>query len=226
MPASSQNMAAAFAALEAEVRSRLAAFPSCHDWEHTARVLENARRLAAAEGADRTVVEFAALLHDIGRTADIQSKGRRCHARLGERITRELLPQFGITDPAFIERVAAAVRTHRWRDPARPESIEAKVVFDADKLDSLGAVGLARSFHFAGREGARIHNTESEALAAASYSRDDTAYREYLVKLRHLPAGMLTESGRAAARKRLAFMEAFFHELEREIGGGDLPCLS
>ena len=98
--------------------------------------------------------------------------------------------------------------------------MEARVLFDADKLDSLGAVGLARAFHFAGKTGARVHNTRDEALGGESYGREDSAYREYLVKLRHLPEGMLTASGRRVARERDLFMQEFFQELDKETGQG------
>ena len=109
------------------------------------------------------------------------------------------------------------MRSHRYRDEVEPTTLEAKIVFDADKLDSLGAVGLGRAFLFAGHCGARLHNTEAEALNSPAYSREDTAYREYLVKLRKLPAAMLTEPGRAEGTRRLRFMRRFFDRLDAEI---------
>ena len=109
------------------------------------------------------------------------------------------------------------MRSHRYRDEVKPETVEEKIVFDADKLDSLGAVGLGRAFLFAGHCGARLHNTEAEALAGEPYGPEDTAYREYLVKLRHLPEIMLTSEGRRLARERLDFMESFFRRLDAEV---------
>ena len=217
--------AAFLPAVEAEVRTLLAAVPGCHDWDHTERVLHNARHLARREKADPVVVAFAALLHDVGRAREMEDEGQTDHAALGADMALELLPRLGVDDVAFVEHVAACVRTHRWhrRGGAGPASLEARVVYDADKLDSIGAVGLARAFHFAGRIGARLHNTEAEALAAASYSRGDTAYREYLVKLRHVPERLLTEHGRNLARKRHAFMVRFFAEFHRELRGQPHP---
>jgi uncharacterized protein len=87
-------------------------------------------------------------------------------------------------------------------------------------LDSIGAIGIGRSFHFAGRTGARVHNRAEEALASDSYSREDSAYREYLVKLRKIRERMLTDAGRQLAEKRHAFMVAFFEELNEECFGG------
>ena len=108
--------------------------------------------------------------------------------------------------------------THRFRAKRIPATLEAKIVYDADKLDSLGAVGVGRAFLFAGRVHARLHNTEREAVNSPAYSREDTAYREYLVKLRHLPDGMLTEPGRTIARERAAFMAEFFRRMNAETG--------
>jgi len=205
--------------LEAEVRRRLETTPACHDWDHTHRVRVNARQLLRAEGADPLVVEAAALLHDLGRAVEMGDQGKTCHAELGAQLVPELLRDLGVTDAALIRRVADCVRTHRYR--ARrgpPASLEAKVVYDADKLDSIGAVGIGRAFHFAGRIGARLHNHAAEAITATSYSREDTAYREYLVKLRLVQARLLTATGRRLAEQRHRFMERFFRRLAAETG--------
>jgi len=116
------------------------------------------------------------------------------------------------------------VRTHRYRARGgdRPGSLEARIVFDADKLDSIGAIGIGRSFHFAGRIGARVHNRAAEAEGSASYSREDSAHREFLVKLRHVRRNLLTDAGRRLAAGRHRFMLEFFAQLEREARGEDL----
>jgi uncharacterized protein len=214
--------------VEEHVRKLLLAMPSCHDWDHTLRVRQNARKLAEAEKADLLLVDYAALLHDIGRLQELNDQGKTCHAALGAAMSKKILGDMGIKIPKFIEQVAACVRTHRYRGRTaeKPASLEAKVVFDADKLDSLGAIGLARAFHFAGRIGARVHNSETEALNSKSYSREDSAYREFLVKLRHLPKAMLTESGRKYAKKRYMLMQMFFHALDQECNGDDFAAYS
>ena len=210
--------------VEEKVRGLLLSMPSCHDWDHTLRVRETARKLGEAEHADLILVDYAALLHDIGRLQELKDQGKTCHAALGAAMAVQILEELDILIPEFIEQVAACVRTHRYRGRTaeKPASLEAKVVFDADKLDSLGAIGLARSFHFAGRIGARVHNTDEEALNSKSYSREDSAYREFLVKLRHLPAAMLTVSGRKIAEKRYQVMLDFFRTLDQECKGDDL----
>lgn len=205
--------------LETEAMALLASSPACHDWDHTLRVRRNAMMIAEAEGADKLVVEAAAILHDVGRPAELMDEGKTDHAELGASMVPHILKRTGVDDTGFIEHVAACVLTHRFRKrhPERiPATLEAKTVFDADKLDSMGAIGIARSFHFAGRVGARVHNTETEALNSDSYSHEDTAYREYLVKLRFLKDAMLTNTGRIIALNRHDFMKTFFHELNTE----------
>ena len=211
----------AFYRVACKAQELLGRNPACHDWDHTLRVLHNARRLAESEHADRRVVEYAAVLHDIGRSQEMADQGLTCHAELGAGQVPALLETLGVRDVAFRDHVADCVRTHRFRRRRQetPRTLEARVVYDADKLDAIGAVGIGRAFHFAGRTGARVHNTASEALGSESYSRQDTAYREYLVKLQHVRENMLTESGRLEAENRHRFMVEFFRELEREAAG-------
>ncbi len=207
-----------FAALAEQVRGKLEKASGCHDFDHTLRVLRNAEELAAeCSGADLEVVRLAALLHDFARPEEMAAKGAVCHAELGAELVRPLLVSAGF--PAeTVEQVSQAVLTHRYRAARIPATLEAEIVYDADKLDSLGAVGVGRAFLFAGRVHARLHNTAEEALRSAAYSREDTAYREYLVKLSRLPECMLTVPGRRIARERKAVMDAFFLELNRETG--------
>ena len=202
------------------VRRELGDAPGCHDFAHTLRVLKNAERIAAEEtGCDLNAVRFGALLHDVARPEELASDGGLCHAALGAEKSRRILQEEGCADTAFMDHVSEIVRTHRYRGNLKPATLEARIVYDADKLDSLGAFGVARAFHFAGRIGACLHNTEQEALASESYSSQDSAYREYLVKLRGLPDHLLTDPARRIAADRSAFMRAFFDRLNEEQEG-------
>ncbi|MBQ9501571.1 MAG: HD domain-containing protein [Lentisphaeria bacterium] len=201
------------------VQARLAGADGCHDWDHTERVCRNAELLLREfPDADAEVVRLAALLHDVGRP-DEKADGRVCHARRGAELTEEILTELRM-EPGKIKKTVAAVRTHRYRDDTVPASLEAEIVYDADKLDSLGAVGIGRAFLFAGKFGARLHNTEKEALESAAYSPEDTAYREYLVKLRKLPGAMRTLPGKRLACERVRFMQEFFDRLNAETAAG------
>ena len=117
------------------------------------------------------------------------------------------------------ENILHCIRSHRFRGKGKPESIEAKVLFDADKLDAIGAIGVARAFLFAGEVGARLHNAEANFSETVSYSREDTGYREYHIKLRKIHERMLTDTGKAMAAERHRFMVHFFDRfLEEHLG--------
>ncbi len=211
-----------FASIVRMAEEIIAAGPRCHGWDHTLRVLANARRIRAAEGGDAFVVDCAAVLHDIGRAQEEEPGSSGCHAEDGADRCRGLLQEAGVADEALVDHIAACVLTHRYRRRERrpPRTLEARIVFDADKLDSLGAVGVGRAFHFAGRIGARVHNTAAEALAGEAYGPEDTALREYLVKLSRLPESLLTDAGRRMATERFAYMRGFFERLDEETGTG------
>ena len=203
---------------EGIVTAKLANAPGCHDYAHTLRVLHNAELLLQTEpDADSFVVRTAALFHDFARPEELASDGKQDHAQLGADLVRIELEQLGC-EPDFVDHVTSCIRTHRYRGKLIPETLEAKIVYDADKLDSTGAFGIARAFHFAGRIGACLHNTAEEAVNSDAYGKNDSAYREYLVKLRHLPGKMLTESGRELAKERAVFMDEFFSRLNNEAG--------
>ncbi len=206
--------------IAALVKAELETAPGCHDVDHTLRVLRNAEKIAdELPEANIQIVRIAALLHDIARPEEMARKGAVCHAELGVDKAEAILEEYDCSE-LLIPKICECIRSHRFRGngPA-PESIEAKIIFDADKLDSIGAVGIGRAFHFAGRENARVHNTEEEALNSSPYSREDSAYREYLVKLRLLESRMLTKPGKKLAVERSEFMHLFFRQLNREVFG-------
>ena len=209
------------AAARTYVARCLGSFGTGHDLDHTLRVTANAGRLCdELPDADRLTVLLAAMLHDIGRPVEHCSGGRVCHAQVGSVLAREYLRSRSAISSTRREAVVSAVARHRYRMISmRPETLEEKILFDADKLDSLGAVGIGRAFLFAGACNSRLHNKASEALAGEAYGREDSAYREYLVKLRHLPEAMQTLPGKALARERLQYMTDFFRQLDLEIYG-------
>jgi uncharacterized protein len=189
-----------------------------HDWEHTRRVHALCLRIGRVEGADLNVLELAAYLHDIGRSQQDQAMGSLCHAIRGADTARSLLePRLG--DRGMLENIVHCIRSHRFRGDYAPQTLEAKVLFDADKLDSIGAVGVGRAFLFAGELGAALHDPEADPESSQPYTRQDTAYREYRLKLRKIKDRMLTREGRRLALERHAFMEEFFNRFLEEAAG-------
>lgn len=192
--------------------------PGSHDWEHSLRVHRLCLRMGPPECADMTVLEAAAYLHDIGRSAQDQSCGSICHAAEGAAMAARWLARFPLNNGRK-ENIIHCIRSHRFRDGHRPDSLEARILFDADKLDAIGAVGVARAYLFAGELGACLHNPGLPIEEALPYSRNDTGYREYRVKLSRIKKRMLTRQGKLLAQERHAFMEMFFERFLDEYDG-------
>ncbi|NTV52345.1 MAG: HD domain-containing protein [Candidatus Firestonebacteria bacterium] len=204
--------------LSGAVRLRFQGAKGSHDWEHTQRVLALALHLARVEGAEADIVHCAALLHDIARSEEDLSNGKIDHAIRGAELTAGILKDLGGA-PDFIRRVAHCIAAHRFRGTLAPETLEAKVLFDADKLDAIGAVGIGRAFLFAGEVGANLHNPGVKVENTQPYTEEDTAYREFQVKLRKVKDRVLTVEGRRLAQARHEFMTAFFERLNQEVAG-------
>jgi uncharacterized protein len=189
-----------------------------HDWEHTRRVRRLSERIGRAEGADQTVVSMAACLHDIGRSTEDSSDGGVCHAEKGAEMATPIVAELPLAAHRC-DNILHCIRTHRYRGGQVPRTLEARVLFDADKLDAIGAVGVARAYLFAGEVGAKLHNPDLDPAAAPAYSAEDTGYREYCVKLVKIKNRMLTSEGRRLAAGRHAFMVAFFNRFLQEYRG-------
>lgn len=189
-----------------------------HGPDHSERVLHNAMTLGRQMAARLAVLVPAALLHDIGRKEESMSQGRICHAKRGAEMAAPLLRDLGYGE-AEIEAICHCIRAHRFRGGIRPASLEAEILYDADKLDSIGAIGVGRAFLFAGQIGARLHNPEQDPAGTSAYSLEDTAYREFRVKMSRVRNQMLTPVGREMAEQRHAFMQTFFDQLTRETSG-------
>ncbi|MBN1811012.1 MAG: HD domain-containing protein [Anaerolineae bacterium] len=202
-----------------EARSYYGNNDAVHDFDHVLRVLALAERIGQAEGADMEVVRAAVLLHDVGRArADADGLD---HATLGATQVREILAG---QPPAKVEAVAHAIAAHRYRAAPEPETLEAQVLFDADKLDAIGAVGVARAFAYGGAHGQRLWvSVESVDAARWKEEGDDpdahTPIHEFVVKLSKLKSRLFTPTGHAIAEERHAFMVSFFERMDAEIQG-------
>lgn len=186
-----------------------------HDFDHVLRVLALAEGLAREEGADLEIVRTAALLHDVARgQADRMAAD---HAQAGAEICRRLLAGH---PPDRVEAVAHAIAAHRFRAGPAPRTLEARVLHDADKLDAIGAIGVARAFAFGGHEGQRLWAEVPLGYEESQASRHQhTPVHEYHFKLNKIRERLLTDSARRLAEGRHAFMVAFFERLEREVRG-------
>lgn len=198
-----------------------------HDMSHVRRVYRLAMRLAGFyPEADRDILTAAVILHDIARREeDDDASGVIDHAILGAEKAEQILLELGWTEEAA-RAVANCVRRHRYRsEGAAPDTMEAKILYDADKLDSLGAVGVGRLFMLSGQYGEQLYIDPP-----AGFGRDGNAPKisefsqyspnlEYLLKMRHIPDRLFTQAARDIAAVRIARMDRFFEELREEVEG-------
>ncbi len=194
-----------------------------HGFDHILRVYRTAERLARMEGADVEVVRAAALLHDAeGSGVAGGEAGRIAHQHASAGFAGQVLQGEGWPS----ERIAAVqhcIRAHRFRDDSElPQSLEARVLFDADKLDAIGAIGVARAVAYAALHGMPAYLAPSEQFLRTgelASGEMHSAYHEYLFKLRKLKERMLTSAGRAIAAERHELMRVYFERLAMEVAG-------
>ena len=171
-----------------------------HDIAHILRVFRNAMRIQATEGGDGRILAAAVLLHDcvsVEKNSPLRSQASRLAAEKAAGILAGLSWRNG-----DIAAVATAITTHSFTADLAPETVEAKILQDADRLDAIGMIGAARCFYVAGRMGSALYDPFDPM--AAHRSLDDKAYAidHFQTKLFKLADGFQTEAGRSLARKR------------------------
>lgn len=213
-------MSGPISAIAATVRSRMEGEGSGHDWWHVYRVWQMAKRLAGEEGANLEIVELAALCHDIA-----DWKFRDGDDTAGPRETRELLEKHGVDD-ATIDAVCEIVATLSFKGAgvsSEMKSIEGKCVQDADRLDAIGAIGIARAFAYGGHAGRPMHDPEHAVVLHATSEAYKTSKSPTIAhfheKLLLLKDRMQTATGRRIAEERHAFMETFLARFQEEWEG-------
>ena len=204
---------------ESAVRRLYADSDAAHDFDHVLRVVRLGVRIARAEGADEEVVRAAALLHDLSQG---DREGRKAHHLAAAEYAAECLRQGGMTEER-IGNVVHCIQAHRFRDRStQPQTLEAKCLYDADKLDCIGATGVGRAFAYAG---ARNNRLWTQPLADAPHpdeqpaGGDYTPLHEYAYKLRHVLSSLYTPTARGIGERRHGFMRRFFEQLDAEMAG-------
>lgn len=204
-----------------DARQLYAVADSVHDFDHILRVFALAERIATVEKADLRVVRLATLLHDWGRAEAAAEK--LDHAQVAADHVREFLSARNVPEE-WIAAVEHAVRAHRFRTAPEPQTLEAKVLFDADKLDAIGAIGIARAFAYGGALNQRLCAPLDVARGAAydqagAVAKEHTAVHEFVMKLSRIKDRLYTDEGRAIAAERHQYMEEFYVRLDAETRG-------
>ena len=193
---------------------------SAHDKEHVYRVLYNALEIAKSEPeVDYDILITACLLHDIGRKDQVADPSL-CHAEVGSEKAYRFLLELGL-DEAFASCVRHCILTHRFRKNLPPQTIEAKILFDADKLDVTGAIGIARTLMYKADTKEPLYTFRPDGTISDGEGEDAPSFfREYKFKLEKLYDRFYTEAGAALARQRRQAAEDFYHALYLEVNSG------
>ncbi|MCR5207355.1 MAG: HD domain-containing protein [Eubacterium sp.] len=189
---------------------------SAHDREHVYRVLYVALDIAEYENADRDILIAACLLHDIGRKEQNENPSL-CHAEVGAEKARRFLSENGF-EPGFTDAVCRCISAHRFRGDNPPESIEAKILFDADKIDVCGTLGIARTLVYNGAHAEPLYSIGENGFPSdGSADPDASFFQEYKYKLERVYSKILTRRGREIAEERRKTAEAFYNDMLREV---------
>ncbi|RJT07564.1 HD domain-containing protein [Halococcus sp. IIIV-5B] len=188
-----------------------------HDWHHVQRVEQLAETLLTERNdANEQVLRLATLLHDIGRMREDQGKIDD-HAVWGAKEADSILCEVGLNSTK-IEQVHHCIRSHRYSNDVEPQTVEAELLCDADNLDALGAVGIARCFSFGGELGQALYNPEIP-IETDETSSGQTQLNHFHKKIFSLPGRMYTEPGRRIAESRESVVKEFVERFKLEAAG-------
>lgn len=190
---------------------------SAHDREHVYRVLFHAMDIATyEENVDYDVLICACLLHDIGRKEQFDDS-RLCHAEVGAKKAHAFLID-NCFEPSFAEKVSHCIECHRFRGNNHPQSIEAKILFDADKLDATGALGIARTLFYKGQVSEPLYTLDP--TGQVSTGENDTVpsfFQEYKFKLEKVYDKFYTEHGKKLAKQHRQAAKDFYEHILDEV---------
>lgn len=198
---------------------------AAHDYDHIVRVMALAETIQAREGGDLPTIWAAVALHDIGQARERRSGGD--HAQIGAEMAANLLTGTRFPQEA-IAIVQQAIRDHRMTGNGVPQSLEGRILYDADKIDGLGAVGIGRLYCITGRYNQKVYTPlpagivePVDPLLVRQLRRrpDYSPSIEFRLLFGNLPERMTTETGRELARERYEYMTGFFTRLQLEVEG-------
>ncbi len=192
---------------------------SAHDKEHIYRVLYAAMDIAEHEkGVDYDILIAACLLHDIGRQEQYENP-KLCHAEVGSKKAYRFLTEKGWT-PERAGQVRDCIAAHRFRKGKPPESLEAKILFDADKSDIVGAIGIARTLFYEGVVGEPLYTRrEDGSIDDGRDTQTASFFREYHYKLKNIYDRFFTARGAQLAKERQKAASDFFEAVSGEVYG-------
>ena len=189
---------------------------SAHDVQHIYRVLNNALIISKHENSNINinVLITACLLHDIGRAKQFEDLNL-CHAEIGGRKANTFLNQLNCSNN-FIDQVCKCINSHRLRKGIKPQSIEAKILYDADKIDSIGVIGIARMLMYGGAINEPLYKTNNNTiLTTPTEAEVSTFFQEF--NLRNSELRLYTNYGTELAKSKIEKAKQFYNNLYHEL---------
>lgn len=198
---------------------------AAHDYDHLVRVIALADKIQTTEGGDLPTIWAAVALHDLGQERERRYGGD--HALIGAGLAEELLT--GTPFPQqYIPAVQQAIREHRITGGIIPQTLEGRILYDADKLDCLGATGIGRLYCITGRYNQKVYApipedivepVDPQTIRNLRRRPDYSPSIEFQLLFGNLPDRMTTNTGRKLAHERFAYMQEFFTRLRQEVEG-------
>ncbi|MCS3433547.1 HD domain-containing protein [Klebsiella sp. BIGb0407] len=190
---------------------------AAHDLGHLTRVAEKSKHIHKYEGGNLDVIIIGSYFHDIVSLPK-NSLIRHCSATFSAQKTIKILKEnFKEISTSLYGQISDVIRTHSYSSGIKPITIEAKIIQDADRLDALGAIGLARVFYVAGKLGQEIYSDEDPFAIERSLDDKKYALDHFYTKLLRLPDTINTEAGKIMAKKRVAYLSGYIDKLKEEI---------
>ncbi|NMC10467.1 MAG: HD domain-containing protein [Methanothrix sp.] len=184
-----------------------------HDFSHIMRVYNNAQIIGEKEGADMEVLLLAALLHDAGDGSKLSDRTQSQRSRIVDDFLRKIGHSMEVR-----QKVLYAVDAHRFSKGIVPATMEAKILQDADRLDAMGAIGIARVFTTGGTLGRALYNPDDPFCRTREPDDKKWNLDHFFKKLLKLQSGMHTKTARELASRRAEVLKRYLSDLEREIG--------
>lgn len=204
---------------------------SAHDFDHVMRVYNTAVHLSEGKNVDLEVIKTAALLHDIGGKKEIDDvAGKTDHAIESAKMARPILKELGFSSDK-INHICNCIISHRYKTENQPQTIEAKILFDADKLDAVGAIGVARAFAWVGKNRAKIYykpenmdeyvkNNLSGKINGRIQDKSNHSFQiEFETKIKFIVDKLYTKKAKEICKEKTEYFKSFLDRLEKEIKG-------
>ena len=198
---------------------------AAHDYDHLVRVMALADKLHASEGGDLSTIWAAVALHDIGQERERRHGGD--HASIGAELAAQLLKDTPFPQDSIPE-VQQAIREHRMTGGVTPQTLEGRILYDADKIDCLGAIGIGRLYCITGRYNQKVYAPIPDDIVEPIVPHmirhlrrrpDYSPSIEFQLLFADLPERMTTKAGQDMARERFLYMQEFFNRLRKEVEG-------